>query len=101
MPYHERMSERPRLLITMGDVAGIGPEVIARAWPQLNQLCRPIVIGDCGWLRRAFELVGVPAEVAEVSAPGQVEPSPRIVPCLSGSKQDLEGVVRGQVSAAA
>ena len=23
----------PRLLITLGDVAGIGPEIVAKAWP--------------------------------------------------------------------
>src|SRR5262245_8033071 len=29
------MNFKPRLLITMGDVAGIGPEVLAKAWPEL------------------------------------------------------------------
>jgi len=36
------MNDTPRLLITMGDVAGIGPEIIARAWPALNEICRPV-----------------------------------------------------------
>lgn len=43
----------PRLLITLGDVAGIGPEIVAKAWPKLIELCRPIVVGDAGWLRRS------------------------------------------------
>ena len=33
------MTSLPRLLITMGDVAGIGPEIIARAWPTLRPIC--------------------------------------------------------------
>ena len=37
---------RPRLLVTMGDVAGVGPEIIARAWPDLNALCRPVGYTD-------------------------------------------------------
>lgn len=37
---------KPRLLITMGDVAGIGPEIIAKAWPKLDKYCTPIVVGD-------------------------------------------------------
>ena len=45
------MKKAPRLLLTMGDVAGIGPEVIARAWPALFPFCRPVVVGDPGWLR--------------------------------------------------
>src|SRR5262245_55975159 len=36
------MTARPRLLITLGDVAGVGPEIVVRAWPQLNVHCRPI-----------------------------------------------------------
>jgi 4-hydroxythreonine-4-phosphate dehydrogenase len=37
---------KPRLLITMGDVAGIGPEIIAKAWPRLSEWCQAIVVGD-------------------------------------------------------
>lgn len=36
----------PRLLVTMGDVAGIGPEIIAKAWPHFAAHCRPTVVGD-------------------------------------------------------
>src|SRR5439155_4385534 len=46
IPPGDEMSARPRLLLTMGDVAGIGPEVIARAWPALQGFCRPVVVGD-------------------------------------------------------
>src|SRR5262249_29488693 len=49
----------PRLLITMGDVAGIGPEIIAKAWPALTAVCRPVVVGDPAWLRWALDLVQV------------------------------------------
>ncbi len=77
------MSEQPRLLITMGDVAGIGPEIIARAWPDLQAVCRPIVVGDPVWLQRAIELVGsaahlVPVQRTDERAPlGAAHPLPR------------------------
>src|SRR5438105_13043471 len=58
----DEMSARPRLLLTMGDVAGIGPEIIARAWPALQAFCRPVVLGDEAWLRRALALVPTAAE---------------------------------------
>ena len=45
----------PRLLITLGDVAGIGPEIVVKAWPSLVELCRPIVVGDVSWLRSGPE----------------------------------------------
>src|SRR4051794_35924545 len=43
-----RSKNKPLLGITMGDPAGIGPEVIARALAgtSLQRLCRPIVIGS-------------------------------------------------------
>jgi 4-hydroxythreonine-4-phosphate dehydrogenase len=91
----------PRLLITMGDVAGIGPEIIARGWPELNSLCRPIVVGDPGWLRWAFRLVGSAVDVVPVDHPAEREPAADVAPCLSGTSQDLGAVVPGQVTAAA
>ncbi len=40
--------ERPLLAITMGDAAGIGPEIIVKALarPEVLEMCRPLVIGD-------------------------------------------------------
>ena len=50
---------RPLVGLTMGDVAGIGPEVIVRGWlePRLHDLARPLVIGDVAVLERALALV--------------------------------------------
>lgn len=75
---------RPRVALTMGDVAGIGPEVIARAWanPMLHALCSPLVIGDAAVLRKALSLVGSPAKIHVISQPEQAQPQSRLVPCL-------------------
>jgi 4-hydroxythreonine-4-phosphate dehydrogenase len=91
----------PLLLFTMGDVAGIGPEIIARAWPALLPLCRAVVVGDAGWLRRALDQADSPARVRVVAHPAEVEASAEIIPCLQGTSEELEGVREGQVSAAA
>lgn len=91
---------RPCLLITLGDVAGIGPEIVARAWPQLLPLCRPVVIGDADWLRKAVNLVGSRAAVVEVAAPSAAEPTPDSIPCIRGTDQDLAPVQPGEVTAA-
>ncbi len=95
------MNRSPRLLLTMGDVAGIGPEVIARAWPSLCEVCRPVVVGDPAWMRRALRLVNSSAEVVPVQRPAAAEASAAVVPCLAGSTQDLGGVEPGRVTAAA
>src|SRR5690606_7794667 len=41
-------AKAPRLAVTMGDPAGIGPEIILKALadPQIRQSLRPLVVGD-------------------------------------------------------
>jgi 4-hydroxythreonine-4-phosphate dehydrogenase len=94
-------NKRPLLLLTMGDVAGIGPEIIARAWPRLHQLCRPAVVGDPEWMQRALALVGSQARVSSIRQPDVTESTPERVPCVSATEQDLSRVEPGQISAAA
>lgn len=72
----------PKIAITMGDPAGIGPEiaVLAHGDPALRTWCRPVVYGDEAILRRAAAVVK--REVAIVSPAGEPgdEPGPgRIV----------------------
>jgi len=49
------MSNKPIIAITMGDPAGIGPEVILRALtdPMIKKVARPLILGDWGVLQRA------------------------------------------------
>ncbi|MFB4275397.1 4-hydroxythreonine-4-phosphate dehydrogenase PdxA [Nonomuraea sp. MTCD27] len=58
----------PLIALTMGDAAGVGPEVVVGALlaPATTELCRPVVIGDAGRLRKAAAILDVPAEVATV-----------------------------------
>ena len=51
---------KPTIAITMGDPAGIGPEIVARVLgePEVRACCNPVVIGDPKILARAVELGG-------------------------------------------
>ena len=91
--------DRPLVALTMGDVAGIGPEVIARAWGEapLRALARPFVVGSRTVLERAMALAGVRAEVREILQPEDAEPSERVVPCLEATLEDLADVRPGRV----
>jgi 4-hydroxythreonine-4-phosphate dehydrogenase len=94
-------AERARLLITMGDVAGVGPEIIGRAWPDLLSLCQPVVVGDPRWLERGAKLVGQSARVVPIGHPAEARPTRDAMPCVNSSDQDLSGVQFGKVSGAA
>ena len=59
------MTDRPRVALTLGDIAGIGPEVTARAAADagLRAVCLPVVIGDAQVVMRAVAVAGVPLRV--------------------------------------
>lgn len=63
----------PIVALTMGDGAGIGPEVIVPAVldPATLAVCRPVVIGDAARLRQAAGLVNVNANIVSISAPDE------------------------------
>jgi 4-hydroxythreonine-4-phosphate dehydrogenase len=58
----------PLIAITMGDAAGVGPEVIMKALAraEVQAMCRPLVIGDAARLRAAGKIVGSGMEVRSV-----------------------------------
>ncbi|MFE3741731.1 4-hydroxythreonine-4-phosphate dehydrogenase PdxA [Streptomyces sp. NPDC059096] len=65
----------PLIAVTMGDGAGIGPEVIVPALlhPDTVRRCRPVVIGDAARLRQAAEILGLTCEIATVETLDQAE----------------------------
>ncbi len=54
----------PRIGITMGDAAGIGPEIIVKVLTNryIYQICQPIVIGSLSIIQDALKLVSVKNE---------------------------------------
>ena len=60
------MSDKPIIAITMGDPAGIGPEICLRALlaAEVDQTCVPIVFGDVDVLRKCSNLLGIPFKAA-------------------------------------
>ncbi len=46
---------KPIVAITIGDPAGVGPEVVLKAikHPEVRKACRPLILGDLGVLQRA------------------------------------------------
>jgi 4-phospho-D-threonate 3-dehydrogenase / 4-phospho-D-erythronate 3-dehydrogenase len=74
---------KPVLAVTMGDVAGIGPEITAKALlghDDLRGECAPVVIGDVGVMRAAVAAVGGdPAVVLPIDDPAQATNAPGTV----------------------
>ena len=64
--------KRPILGVTMGDPAGVGPEIIARAAaaPAVRRDSRPVVIGATATMQAALELISSPLALHAVARVG-------------------------------
>src|SRR5204863_33225 len=65
------MEPRPRVAITMGDAAGIGPEIIVKslADPHSFEWAVPLVLGDARVLERAMAITGVRLTMRAIARP--------------------------------
>jgi 4-hydroxythreonine-4-phosphate dehydrogenase len=62
---------KPLLGVTMGDPAGVGPEVVVRALanPEIQALCAVVVIGDAIAIRQAINLAEVSLGLETIRTP--------------------------------
>jgi len=95
--------KRPVLGVTMGDPAGVGPEIIARAAaePAVRAACRPVVIGAAATMREALALVGGAQVVHAVSRVADCRWAEGTVEVLDLGNVDMATLPRCEVSAAA
>src|SRR5215213_4092314 len=77
--------DAPLIAVTMGDPAGIGPEIIARTFadPGFGDENRAFVIGKPAILRRAIRLLDLPLVVNEISEPEEAAFEPGTVDVLA------------------
>ena len=79
------MGRLPRIAITMGDPAGVGPELCLQllTHPRVRAVCEPVIVGDLALLNRVARRLGWPVPDpehihdlanldAEVIEPGKV-----------------------------
>ena len=93
------MTARTLLAITMGDAAGIGPEIVARLFDGPGDAAGCFVVGDVGVMRRA---AGGRLAVARIDDPADaLQMPPRCIPVLQpdGLPSDLLQAPIGRVDA--
>jgi len=79
---------RPTVAVTMGDPAGIGPEITARALAQreVREACNPVVLGDPRLMFRAMELVGAGLTIRTVQSARGAGGDPETLDVLPGGE---------------
>jgi 4-hydroxythreonine-4-phosphate dehydrogenase len=95
--------KRPILGVTMGDPAGVGPEIIARAFAEPSVIAdsRPVVIGSAAIMKEALGLVGSPLALHVVREIADARWASRTLECVDLGNVDAATLPRGEVSAAA
>jgi 4-hydroxythreonine-4-phosphate dehydrogenase len=94
---------QPLLAITMGDPAGIGPEIVLKALAHADVFarCRPLVIGDRRILERAAGWLGQTPQFDVVREPAQGTYQPGRVTLFDMENAPPERIAVGEESAAA
>jgi len=87
----------------MGDPAGTGPEIIAKAFgsPEVRSVSRPIVIGDAAVMRRALGYTGSPLKIRGLAALHDAHFSSQEIDVVDLRNVQLDRLQLGKVDAMA
>jgi len=74
----------PIIAVTMGDAAGVGPEIIVKALArdEVAARCHAVVIGDARRLEQAATICGLAVTIRRVAGPSGVAPPSGIIDCV-------------------
>lgn len=101
----------PRIGITMGDAAGIGPEIIVKTLSnrRIYQICHPIVIGSPAIIQNALSLLATNdifpidqnslPKVSHIQSPKNVTTTPGRIDVLEASMLQPEDISLGTIDA--
>lgn len=92
---------KPVLGITMGDAAGIGPELILKAFssPDLFARCKPLIIGSMAVMERYRQLLGVGAPMRAITSAEDAVYQPGMLDVLDMGLVDAATLEIGKVAA--
>src|SRR6266567_3456922 len=98
------VSDRPIVAVTIGDPAGVGPEVVLGALtsnPDIYEVCRPLVFGDAVVLERAATALGIESRLRPIERPSDGRYESGAIDLLDARTQEAQQIRVGEVQAAA
>lgn len=90
---------RPITAITMGDPAGIGPEIVVGTMldKEIHEVCRPFVIGSIAIMEKAAKVLGKELKYNKISDPAEAKYEYGTVDVLETGDYDTDSIVWGEV----
>jgi 4-hydroxythreonine-4-phosphate dehydrogenase len=92
---------KPVIAITLGDPAGIGPEIIAKtlADPETYRICRPLVVGESHAMRMGVEVAGLSLTINPITEPGEARFSHGAIDLIDLKNLDPSRIEMGKPAA--
>jgi 4-hydroxythreonine-4-phosphate dehydrogenase len=92
---------RPVLAVTMGDPAGIGPEIAVRALldPEVRDCSRSFLIGDARVLEQALSVCGLSATLNRIPGPEAIADRDGVIDVMHQDTADPATLRMGEVQA--
>jgi 4-hydroxythreonine-4-phosphate dehydrogenase len=96
------MNNKPLIAITMGDPAGIGPEIIAKVFEtgEVFSYCRPVIVGNAGVIKKIIEDLRLSVYVRTIGTIAEVDPASGKADVLHLANVDLAKHLWGRPNAA-
>ncbi|MBV4449795.1 4-hydroxythreonine-4-phosphate dehydrogenase PdxA [Clostridium tyrobutyricum] len=92
---------KPIIAITLGDPAGVGPEIVVKALKnkEIYYQCKPLVIGDYEVLRKALEITKSSLKLNVVSKPDEGKYTLGTIDYINLNNIDISKLEYGKVQA--
>ncbi len=94
---------KPILAITMGDPAGIGPEIALKAFEgnDIHQQCFPLLVGNAAIMQKAVADFGSPLTIRAIQSVKEARFTPGTMEVLNLDVPNPEAIRHGEISAEA
>lgn len=94
------MNRKPITAITMGDPAGIGPEIVVGTMldTEIHECCQPFVIGSKAIMEKAAKILGKELKYHIITDPSEANYEYGVIDILETGDYDTDSIQWGEVS---
>jgi len=91
---------KPIIGITMGDAAGVGPEIIVMALldEKVQDISRPLVIGDAGTIKQALQITNKRAKVRKIRKVEEAYFKKELIEVIDSDSLGFKLIEKGKIS---
>jgi len=95
----KKNKERPVIVVTMGDAAGVGPEIVVKTLvlPGIRAICRPVVVGDLRIIQKAANLLGQEIRIQCINSVHEISDDD-CINLMDMDNVDISGFMPGKVA---